>query len=82
MDTFKELNTDLEQSLKDIQKASKSDKKQIQVLESKIDELEKDVDQSAQKCRNLVKSHNDKLDQEASAHSSTKSDLRYAPTII
>ena len=77
LETFKELNTDLEQSLKEANKVSKSDKKQIQLLETKIENLEKDLEGSEDKYRKFNKKHNEKIEAEQNYHSNTKSELRY-----
>lgn len=76
LETFKELNADLEQCLKAATKETSNDKKQIQLLENKIERTEKEIDDYDQKYRALNKQFNDKLENEMLAHSHTKNELR------
>lgn len=74
--TFKEINQDLEQSLKEAQKVSKSDKKQIEIFEKKMDQLEKELDEITEKHRNSRKKDLEKFESEVNAHSNTKAEMR------
>jgi chromosome segregation ATPase len=74
--TFKEINQDLEQSLKEAQKVNKSDKKQIEIFEKKMDQLEKELEEITEKHRNSRKKDLEKFENEVNAHSNTKTEMR------
>ncbi|CAI2377481.1 unnamed protein product [Moneuplotes crassus] len=76
IETFKELNADLEKDRKAAIQTTKSDKNQIQILEQKLSKLEKELEESIDKHRKSKEADLDKYESEISAHSQAKADLR------